>query len=120
MDKQEFRNRLIGLFPEFCHYWEAEDVHREDDGSLSAHGLMSSFFLFYQDKYSSFNPVIVSELAGIFEEIVESDPNDQSDVANAICTSFLELVDENREGKVLEKHLGRECEAFLRAMRGFS
>ena len=46
-----------------------------------------------------------------------ADPHDESNVANAICTSFLELIDEKREGKLLEPHLGEECKRFLNLMR---
>jgi hypothetical protein len=119
MDKKQFRDVLIFLFPGFESYWDDEDINREDDGSFTAHGLLSSFFFFYKAQHLNLEEKTISELATKLEEIVSADPNDESDVANAICTSFLELVDENREGKVLEKYLGKECLKFLEAMRGY-
>lgn len=118
MNKTQFRDILISLFPGFESYWEDEDINREEDRSFTAHGLLSSFFFFYKEQYLDFEEKTIREFADKIEEIVSADPNDESDVANAICTSFLELVDENSEGKVLEKYLGMECSKFLDAMRG--
>ena len=118
MDKAQFRDVLIQLFPAFGSHWDEEDINREEDGSFTAHGLLSSFFFFYKERYANFEEKTVIEFATKLEKIVSADPHDASDVANAICTSFLELIDENREGKTLEKHLGKECLKFLEAMRG--
>ena len=119
MDKTKFRDVLICLFPGFGSYWDDEDINREDDGSFTAHGLLSSFYFYYKAQYLNFEEQTISELATKLEEIVSADPSDESDVANAICTSFLELIDENREGKGLERYLGKECVKFLEAMRGY-
>ena len=119
MDRMQFLAELISLFPAFENYWSEEDIHRETDGSYTAHGLLSSFFHFYQDEYDKVRDESVKMFALRIEAIVAADPHDKSSVANAICTSFLELIDENREGRLLESHLGEECKRFLNAMRGF-
>ena len=132
MDRTQFLAELISLFPAFENYWSEEDIHRETDGSYTVHGLLSSFFHFYQDEYgllSSFfhfyqdeyhkvRNETVKTFAFRIEAIVAADPHDKCNVANAICTSFLELIDEDREGRLLEAHLGEECKRFLNAMRG--
>lgn len=120
MTKQEFLEKLSDLFPTFAEYWEAEDIHKEEDGTYTAHGLMSSFFHFFKENHSLCDEQTLHQAAVLFEEIVESDPNDKSEVANAICTSFLELLDEQKEGRCIEKYLGKECKTFLDAMRGYS
>jgi hypothetical protein len=118
VDRYRFRDALIGLFPGFREHWDDEDVHREADGSFTAHGLASSFFFFFRGNYRYLEGTSIERLAQLLEEVVSADPDDRSDVANAICTSFLELLDENREGRILEPHLGEGCSRFLAAMRG--
>lgn len=118
MDEYRFRDALIGLFPAFREYWDDEDVHREADGSFTAHGLLSSVLFFFRGNYRSLEGTSIERLAEVLEAVVSGDPDDRSDVANAICTSFLELLDENREGGVLEPHLGGHCSRFVVAMRG--
>ena len=120
MEKNELKNKLTNLFPEFDTYWIEEDIFKEEDETYTVHGLMSSFFFFYKEGHSTFNNVTIENVALMFKEVVASDPNDESTAANAICTSFLELLDEEREGKVLESYLGEECKKFLRIMRGYS
>ncbi len=114
----EFLAELIALFPGFEDYWSEEDIHKETDGSYTAHGLLSSFFHFYQDEHDKVPEEKVKMFATRIEAIVAADPHDESNVANAICTGFLELIDENREGQRLELHLGKEYKGFLDAMRG--
>lgn len=118
MEKHDLYKKLAALFPEFEKHWDIEDINREADGIYTAHGLMSSFFFFYLENYSNLDESAIRNTANLFENIVESDPSDESDVSNAICTSFLEMLDKNKEGKVIEKYLGKECKAFLDAMRG--
>ena len=118
MNKAEFKDILVSLFPSFEAHWKDEDINREEDGSYTAHGLLSAFFFFYRENYTCFQESTVEHFANKLEEIVAADPNDESDVANAICTSFLEMLDQKREGKMIEKFLGSECTGFLKTMRG--
>jgi len=89
MGKTQFRVALIRQFPSFGSYWDDEDINSEDNG------LLSSLFFFYKAQHLNFEEKTISELPTILEEIVSADPNDESDIANAICTSCLELIDEN-------------------------
>ena len=118
MDKAEFKDNLVSYFPAFEGYWGEEYINKEKDGSFNAHGLLSSFFFFYKENHMNFHGSTVRDFADTLEEIVAADPNDESDVANAICTSFLELINKKKEGMVLEQYLGTECSNFLKAMRG--
>jgi hypothetical protein len=118
MDKAEFKNILVSSFPAFEEWWDDEDINREQNGSYTAHGLLSSFFFFYKERYMNYVESDIREFADKIETIVAEDSNDESDVANAICTSYLELLNKNKEGKVLEKYLGSECRKFLNIMRG--
>jgi hypothetical protein len=38
MTKSGFEKLLTSLFPTFGKYWSREDIHRESDGSFTAHG----------------------------------------------------------------------------------
>ena len=118
MDRSEFKEILVSFFPSFEGYWDKEDINREEDGSFTAHGLLSAFFFFYKENYTGFQESTLRIFASKLEDIVAADPNNESDVANAICTSFLELLDQRQEGKILEKYLGSECASYLRTMRG--
>src|SRR5687767_7595891 len=109
MTKSELEKLLISLFPRFEGYWDKEDIHREDDRSFTAHGLMSSFFFYYKDNFENFNQDELQKFCNEIEKIVASDPDDKLDTANAICTSFLELIVGNKEGKALEPYLGKTC-----------
>ena len=51
MNKMQFKNTLISLFPSFNQYWAEEDINKEGDGSYTAHGLLSAFFFFYKDQH---------------------------------------------------------------------
>lgn len=112
MNKKELENMLVFFFPAFEESWKQEDIHKEDDGSFTAHGIMSSFTHFYRENYADFDTALLEKFCRTIETVVASDPNDQSDVANAICTCFLEMIAGDTEGKKLEPYLGRACKEF--------
>lgn len=112
MNKSALESLLISIFPGFQQYWDKEDIHREEDGTFTPHGIMSSFFFYYKENYKNFSADVLREFSNEIEKIVASDPNDTSDVANAICTSFLEMIAGEEEGKVIEPYLGKACKEF--------
>lgn len=112
MNNEELESMLISHFPAFQAHWKREDIDREDDGSFTAHGIMSSFTHFYRGNYANLDSGLLKKFCCAIEEVVASDPNDKSEVANAICTSFLELIAGDVEGKRLEPYLGKACKEF--------
>ncbi len=112
MNKSELESLLISIFPGFQQYWDKEDINREEDGTFTPHGIMSSFFFYYKENYKNFSADMLRKFGNEIEKIVASDPNDTSDVANAICTSFLEMIAGEEEGKVIEPYLGKACKEF--------
>ena len=112
MNKKELENMLISLFPAFEEYWEEEDIHKEADGSFTPHGIMSSFTHFYRENFATFDTSVLEEFCRTIETVVASDPDDKSDVANAICTCFLEMIAGDIEGKRIEPYLGKACKEF--------
>src|SRR5262245_40257505 len=112
MTEKELETTLISLFPSFSESWKQEDIHREEDGSFTAHGIMSAFTHFYQKNYMSFETKLLERFCCAIEEVVASDPNDRSNVANAICTCFLEMIAGDAEAKRLEPYLGKACKEF--------
>ncbi len=112
MDKKELESMLISLFPAFEEHWKQEDIDKEDDGSFTAHGIMSSFTHFYRENYANLDTDVLKKFCCVIEEVVAADPNDKSEVANAICTGFLELIAGDAEGKRLDPFLGKACKEF--------
>jgi hypothetical protein len=112
MNKNELENMLVLLFPSFKESWKREDIHKDEDGSYTAHGLMSSFTYFYRANFSKFDTNVLAEFCRMIETVVASDPDDKSDVANAICTCFLEMIAGEPEGKRIEPFLGKACKEF--------
>lgn len=112
MNKQELESLLVSLFPAFEAGWKREDIHREEDGSFTAHGLMSAFTYFYRANIAEYDTSVLKEFCRAIETVVASDPEDKSDVANAICTCFLEMIAGEMEGRRIEPHLGKACKAF--------
>ena len=112
MNKEELETMLISLFPTFEESWKREDIHKEEDGSFTPHGIMSSFTYFYKENFAKFDTSTLEEFCRTIETVVASDPHDKSDVANAICTSFLEMVAGEAEGKRIEPYLGKASKEF--------
>ena len=112
MNTTELEGALISLFPVFEESWKREDIHREEDGSFTAHGIMSAFTFFFKENYASFPPDLLEEFGRTIEAVVAADPDDKSDVANAICTCFLEMIAGDKEGRRLEPYLGKACKEF--------
>jgi len=103
---------MTELFPEFGKYWEEDDVNKEASGQFTVHGFMNSFSEHYRNNYENYEAKKLSQLGKTLEEIVNSDPNDQSDVANAVCTCFLELIAGEKEGKRFEPYLGKRSREY--------
>lgn len=98
--------------PEFRKYWEQDDIYKEDDGTFTSHGVMSSFLDFFQNNFASLTTLQISVLCVEFEEIVSSDHDDSNSSANAICTMFLELLVDTPAGNRIEPYLGKQCKKF--------
>jgi hypothetical protein len=112
MEPTELEDFLISIFPGFKKYWEDEDIHKHEDKSIFTHGIMTSFAHYYHDNYEKFDNKSLESFCKKIEIIVASDPNDISDVANAICTCFLEAIAYNKGGSILEPYLGKECKRY--------
>lgn len=112
MNKTELEKELTTLFPEFCKYWDSEDIYREEDNSFLSHGLMTSFYHFFRD---NFDAADVSDLKK-FCEIIEDELKASSDgeIANAICTSFFELISDTKAGDALEPYLEKTIFEYVK------
>lgn len=112
MNKEELEGMLISFFPDFEESWKREDIDREEDGSFTAHGIMSSFTHFYRENFAKFDTKLLEEFCRAIETVVAADPDDKSDVANAICTCFLENIAGEGGGNRIEPYLGKACKLF--------
>lgn len=112
MNKEGLKLNIINMFPEFEIHWEHEDLRKEDNGDYTAHGLMGSFTDFYRDHYLEFEPNQLKGFCDFIEDIVQSDSNDKSDVANAICTCFLENIAGDEEAQKIDPLLGKICKEY--------
>lgn len=103
---------IIQFVPSFEEHWACEDIHREDDGSFTEHGVMSSFLEFYYRNYESLSILEISTLCIELENIVAADSEDRDLAANAICTMFLELLVNTLPGNKIERYLGKVCKKY--------
>ncbi len=103
---------IINFIPGFEKHWDQDDIYREEDGSYTEHGIMSSFLEYYQHNYNTLNILELSTLCIEFEKIIAAHPNDDDPAANAICTMFLELLVDTEPGNKLELYLGKTSKEY--------
>lgn len=106
------KNLLIGFVPEFENYWNQDIIFQEDNKSYTEHDVAGCFLEYYQVNYEKMSILILSTLCIEFEKILLSDPEDKNDSANAICTSFLEMLVDTPAGDKIERYLGVSCKEY--------
>ena len=104
MTKEEVKNFLIKLFPNFSEVWDSTDNYqRGEDGSYTYHGLFIEFSPFFINNINSFSDVQLKELfsniekwevkeTASFEDWQNNKVNEEEQLSNAVFTCFLENI----------------------------
>ena len=100
MNKEEAEQVLITIFPDFKKLWEDEDIYRENDKLFTAHGLMRSFMLFFNENHNNITISQLERLGLIIEENMCKDPDGKTEITNAIISEFLELLNQEASYKI--------------------
>lgn len=106
MSKNEARDFLINLFPEFSEIWNSESNYQKNGDNYTYHGLFMEFSPFFINKIDSFSDEQLRKLFSTVEDwelkgISSQDNGDNKaseaqQLANAAFTCFLENI--SREG----------------------
>jgi len=102
MTKEEVKDFLIKLFPDFSGNWASNDnLFINEDGSYTYHGLFSEFSNYFRDNFKNFSDEQLKELFSNVEkwEVQETANYEEDDaqlLSNAVFTCFLEGI--AREG----------------------
>jgi hypothetical protein len=82
--------RLIALTPGFAAGWDAPgNCFREDDGSFTHCGVFAEFSSFFRQSYGQLSSDRVAAIGKFIAECVESE---DTELANAAATCFLENI----------------------------
>src|SRR5215831_7580071 len=80
---------LLEIFPEFAGWWNSErNLHRDDDGSFTLHGLFAQFSQFFHEWHHS-SP---DQLRRLGDKVNLWLDGSNSPLDNAVATCFLENI----------------------------
>ena len=99
----ELRDWLVQLFPDFIRMFD-DPWYFPPDRELTPHSVCSEFTDYYRTKIPSYTAPEVIEMFRATEIIVAADRLRIDDVANALCTCFLENIagtDHGHAGRAL-------------------
>jgi hypothetical protein len=114
---ETIKTELVSLCPDFVAVWnDRRDLWTTDDGSFTVHGVFGVFSSYIGDRLvQGADP----ELRTVFEYVESKLTGDDSEVANAACTCFLEnlmnRVPETIPPLHLVPFLGPKSREFCRA-----
>src|SRR5690348_1268833 len=104
MTKEEVKDYLVNLFPDFADIWNSKDtLYKENDGSYTYHGLFGDFSVFFRDNINKFSDDQLKELfttieklgmkeTAIHEEWQSGKVDNEQQLSNAVFTGFLENI----------------------------
>ena len=113
MTREEVKDFLIKVFPDFSKVWNsADNYQKEKDGDYTYHGLFIEFSPFFRDNIKNFSDVQLKELfsniekweakeTATVEDWQSGKVDDAQQLSNAIFTCFLE----NIAGEVLTERI---------------
>lgn len=112
-DKHALLDFLLTQFPAFIGCWEAKDNDYLDGGEFTAHGLCTVFGGFFAARVEKFDEESLKKLFAFIESAILADPEDESEVANALCTCFLEDIAGEEEGEIALPFMSDATRAYF-------
>jgi hypothetical protein len=109
---------FVESFPAFAAYWDSNcNLHRDGD-TWTVHGLRSEFSHFFERHWNEASESILLALFARIEQIIAADPDDRDDVANALCTCFLENLAQTTAGTAIIPFLGPASRRYFADWNG--
>lgn len=99
----ELQDWLLQLFPDFIELF-SDPWYFPPDRVLTPHSVCSEFTGYYRKSISDYAAPEVAEMFRVTEIIIAADRLRTDDIANALCTCFLENIsctDEGHAGRAL-------------------
>lgn len=105
---------LQSIAPGFRAYWnDPENLHVDDDGSYTFHGMFSEFSSYVLDHFESLDEHVRIQLFEFIEACVSHHPRSDTDLGNAAYTCFLENVTNDPVSSLIRPYLGPESLAYF-------
>jgi len=108
----ELRDWLVRLFPDFIRAFD-DPWYFPPDRELTPHSVCSEFTDYFRTKIPSYTAPEVIELFAVTETIIAADRLRADDVANALCTCFLENISCTDQGHAGRPLMGAETLRFF-------
>ncbi len=84
---------LATEFPDFQHRWQRNDnLFLGEEGAFTAHGVCAEFSHYFVERDCGNDREATANLFRLIETVLREDPHDESSVANALATCFLENI----------------------------
>jgi hypothetical protein len=113
MDKHDLLSRLQALYPDFIAWWSSDQNYNRDGDDFSTHGLCAEFSSFLIERSLPLEQLALESLFAFVEQQVSVDPHDQSEIANALCTCFLENIAQTEVGNCCRAFMGKSSQAYF-------
>jgi hypothetical protein len=112
MDKSAFKNWLVSVFPDFERRWESGDNCSKEGDGYTVHGVCVEFTHYYRQSHKALTNSQKKSLFDFIEECIANDPNDKDQLANALCTCFLENIAGEEPGEASAAFMGKASRTY--------
>jgi len=112
MNSREFKEWLVSVFPDFEKQWESDENYSKEGEEYTVHGVCIEFTHYYRQNYGALTTNQKKRLFDFIEEVVANDPNDESPMANALCTCFLENIAGEEAGETAIAFMGKASRTY--------
>jgi hypothetical protein len=92
MDLDQLHALFVRICPAFAAHWDSAENYHRDGPTFTAHGLCAEFSSFFVANSMPLDERLATTLFAEVERLIADDPHDQSSIANALCTCFLENI----------------------------
>lgn len=108
----ELKDWLLARFPSFIEMF-SDPWYFPPDKVYTPHGVCMEFTDYYRKHISNYDAPEVIELFAMAETVIAADRLKVDDMANALCTCFLENISCTDEGHAGRRHMGPESISFF-------
>lgn len=93
----------------FSRRWVSEDnLHIDDGGYYTLHGLFTEFSSYFIEKINDISDEQLKDLFANIETWIINDKNNDNDLANAVCTCFLEYIAAEGLTQTIKPFMGKK------------
>lgn len=113
MNKIALLGQFQSFYPDFTAWWHSDENYNRDGDDFSTHGLCAEFSSFLIARPLPLEKQQLEGLLNFVEQHVAADPHDQSEIANALCTCFLENIAQTKVGNYCRPFMGTSSQAYF-------